>query len=77
MSILFIIVLDHALRIAINIHKEETGLAITQRQSRQHSAVTQTDKNFADDTALISNTIQEAKLLLQGVQEEVDYSPLN
>lgn len=69
MSILFVIVLDHALKIAINIHEEETGLPITQRQSRQHSAVTQTDKNFADDTALISNAIREAKLLLQGVQE--------
>ena len=69
MSTLFVIVLDHALKIAINIHEEETGLPITQRQSRQHSAVTQTDKNFADDTALISNAIREAKLLLQGVQE--------
>lgn len=69
MSILFVIVLDHALKIAINIHEEETGLPITQRQSRQHSAVTQTNKNFADGTALISNAIREAKLLLQGVQE--------
>ena len=77
MTILFIIALAHALKIATNIHKEENGLAIIQRQSRQNSAVTVTDSNFADGIVLISNTIQERKILLQGVEEEANCSPPN
>ena len=66
MQTLFIIALDHAIRIATIIHEEETGLSITQRQRRRHSAVT-----------LLSNTIQEVKMLSQGVEKEANYSPLN
>ena len=76
MPILFIIALDHALRFATNIHKEDNGLAITLRQSRQHSAVTVTDNNFADGILLISNAIQEGKMLLQGTEKEPNYSSL-
>ena len=67
----FNITLDHALRTATNIHKEETGLEITHRQSRRHSALTLTDNNFADDIAFLCNTTQETKLLLQRVEQEV------
>ena len=77
MTILFIIALAHALKIATNIHKEENGIAIIERQSRQNSAVTVTDSNFADGMVLISNTIQERKMLFQGVEEEANSSPPN
>ena len=77
LRMLFIISLDHALRIATNIQKEENGFAISQRQNKQHSAATLTDKNFADSIVLISNAIQEGKMLFEGVKEEANYSPLN
>ena len=59
------------MRNATNIHKEETGLEITHRQSRRHSALTLTDNNFADDIAFLCNKTQETKPLLQRVEEEV------
>ena len=71
MPFLFIMALDHALRIATNICKEETRFEITQRQRRQHSAVTLTGSKFADDIPFLCNTIQEVKPLLQRVAEEV------
>ncbi|KAL5249369.1 hypothetical protein ACHWQZ_G018286 [Mnemiopsis leidyi] len=54
---LFIIVLDYILR---NCMSPDYGLIITPRQSRRIPAVTVTDLDFADDLALLSNTIQEA-----------------
>ena len=59
------------MRTATNIHKEETGLEITHRQSRRHSALTLIDNNSADDIAFLCNATQETKPLLQRVEEEV------
>ena len=65
---LFIVALDYALRIATS-QPEQTGFVLTPRQSRRHPAVTFTDADFADDIALTSNTVEEAQLLLQRVEE--------
>ncbi|KAL5253695.1 hypothetical protein ACHWQZ_G013464 [Mnemiopsis leidyi] len=62
---LFIIVLDIILR---NCMSPEHGLTITPRQSRRIPAVTVTDLDFADDLALLSNTIQEAQSLLNNLE---------
>lgn len=59
------------MRTATNIHKEETRLEITHRQSSRHSALTLIDNNFADDIAFLCNATQETKPLLQRVEEEV------
>ena len=65
---LFIVALDYALRIA-TLNAEETGLIVTPRKSTRHPAIRLTDTDFADDIALTSNTIKEAQLLLQRVEE--------
>jgi len=51
---LFIIVLDYALRKAIDGREEELGLQTKQRRSRRCPATCITDLDFADDIALIS-----------------------
>ena len=67
---LFIIVLDYALRKAISGREGELGFTITPRRSRRHQAVVQTDLDFADDIALLSNDISQAQELLNQVQAE-------
>ncbi|KAL5260789.1 hypothetical protein ACHWQZ_G010818 [Mnemiopsis leidyi] len=62
---LFIMVLDYILR---NCMSPDYGLIITPRQSRRIPAVTVTDLDFADDLALLSNTIQEAQSLLNDLE---------
>ena len=66
---LFVIVLDYALRKAIDSREEELGFTLVPRKSRQVSPVTITDMNFADDIALISNTVEQAQELLLSVEE--------
>ena len=61
---LFIIVLDCALRQVISGREEELGFRITQRKSRRHPPVTQTDLDFADDIVLLSNGVDQAQKLL-------------
>ena len=46
----------------------DLGLTITPRQSRRVPAVTVTDLDFADDLALLSNTIQQAEKLLHDLE---------
>ena len=67
---LFIIVLDYALRKAINGREAELGFTLTPRRSRRHQAVVQTDLDFADDIALLSGDISQAQELLELVQQE-------
>jgi len=57
---LFIIILDYALRKAIDGREEELGLQTKQRRSRRCRAtyIGLTDLDFADDIALISEEIQ-------------------
>ena len=68
---LFIIVLDYALRMAIEGKEEELGLHLVRRQSRRVGPVVVTDLDFADDIALLSNNIQQAQELLQRVETSV------
>jgi hypothetical protein len=62
---LFIIVLDYVLR---NCMDSEYGLTIIPRQTRRVPGVTVTDLDFADDLALMSNTIAGAKKLLHDLE---------
>ena len=67
---LFIIVLDYALRKAINGHEEELGFIIVPRRSRRLHPTVLTDLDFADDIALLSNTASQARELLLRVESE-------
>ena len=58
---LFMIVLGYAPRQIISGREEELGFRITQRKSRRHPPVTQTDLDFADDIALLSNGVNQEK----------------
>ena len=51
---LFAIVLDYAMRRALNGKEEELGLQIERRRSRRQHPIIMTDTDFADDIALIS-----------------------
>ena len=67
---LFIIVLDYALRKAIDGQELELGFPVTPTRSRRHQAIVQTDLDFADDIALLSDNIHQAQELLNAVKEE-------
>jgi len=58
---LFVIVLDYVLRGSMT---PEFRLTLKRRQSSRHSAVFLTDLDFADDIALLSDTIRSAQVLL-------------
>ena len=60
---LFIIFLDYALRRAIIGKEEQFGFTITPGKSRRVRPVIQTDFDFADDIALVSDSIEKALLL--------------
>ena len=60
---LFIICLDYALRTSIDMNKE-LGFTLTKSKSKRHGAVTITDCDFADDLALLADTIADATQLL-------------
>ena len=62
---LFIIVLDYVLR---NSMSSDQGLTIIPRKSRRVPAVKVTDLDFADDLALIADTINQAEKLLHDLE---------
>ena len=68
---LFVIVLDYALRMAIDGKEEELGFQLTRRQSRRIGPETVTDFDFADDIALLSEGLHQAQQLLQRVETSV------
>ena len=57
---LFIIVVDYIMRTALGNLEEPVGFTIRPRQSRRHPAEKLADVEFADDVALITDTIKEA-----------------
>ena len=67
---LFVIILDHALRKAIKGREEELGFTIVPRRSRRVHPIVLTDLDFADDIALISDSVRQASELLQRVESE-------
>ena len=58
-SYLFIIVVDYIMRTAMSNLEEPVGFTIRPRQSRRHPAEKLADVEFADDVALITDTIKE------------------
>ena len=67
---LFIIVLDYALRKAINGREQDLGFTLHPRQSRRHPKVVPTDLDFADDISLLSDNVEQAQELLSRVEQE-------
>ena len=67
---LFVIVLDYAMRKSIDGKEEKFGFTITPKRSRRVHAKTITDLDFADDIALLSNLIDQARELLLAVEQE-------
>lgn len=65
---LFTIVLDYAMRKAIDGKEEELGFQLELRRSRRISLVIITDLDFVDDIALISQEIEAAQEQLQRVE---------
>jgi hypothetical protein len=65
---LFIIVLDYAMRTALGDKEEDLGFTIHPRRSRRHPKEALADLDFADDIALLSDTVAEAQELLTRVE---------
>jgi hypothetical protein len=67
---LFIIVVDYIMRTAMGSLEEPVGFTIRPRQSRRHPAQKLADHvEFADDVALITDTIKEAQEFLLSLEE--------
>ena len=66
---LFAIVLDYAMRIALE-GREDLGFELQRRRSRRHPPVVITDTDFADDIALITEEIEQAQEMLTRVENE-------
>ena len=64
---LFILVLDYVLRKSLDINNSN-GLQLHPRKSSRHPAIHLTDADFADDLALISNSIEQAQKLLNSLE---------
>ena len=58
---LLVIVIDFLLRMPFKDKEDELGLEIQQRKSRRHKAIKLTDLDYADNLALISEQIKQAK----------------
>lgn len=67
---LFVIVLDYALRKAIEGRESDLGFTLTPRKSRRHPAKALADLDFADDIVLLSDDIAQAQALLTLVERE-------
>ena len=71
---LLIIALDYAMRSAIEGY-EDLGFTLTERRSRRSPAVMITGTDFADDIALISDNLDKAQSLLEGVALHSNTAP--
>ena len=67
---LFVIVLDYALRKAIDGKEEELGFTLDRRRSRRVAAKAICDLDFVDDIVLPSNQVEQARQLLLRVETE-------
>jgi len=67
---LFVIILDYALRKAIDGKELELGLTLIEKRGRRGQGVSICDLDFADDIVLLSNEIEQARKLLHNVEEE-------
>ena len=64
---LFIIVMDYCMRIALDKHPD-LGFTLTPARSRRVKAKKISDTDFADDIALVTNTVKEAEELMREVE---------
>ena len=69
---LFIIVLDYVMKVALGNDEANLGFTISQRRSRMQPAEVLTDLDFANDIALLSDTISHAQELLTRVEDAAD-----
>ena len=67
---LFVIVLDYALRKAIQSREEQFGFTLQPRRSKRIAAKSIRDLDFTDDIVLLSNEIDQARALVHSVEEE-------
>ena len=64
---LFILVLNYVFRYSLDLNNTN-GFQLQSRKSSRHPAIHFTDADFADDIALITNTISEAQTLLNSLE---------
>ena len=64
---LFIICLDYVLRTSID-KIRENGFELTKKSSRRYPAKTITDADYADDIAVLANTLDQAETLLYSLE---------
>ena len=67
---LFAIVLDFAMRRAIDGHDLELGFKLKRRTSSRTQSVTITDLDFADDIVLLTEEVHQAQQILRSLEEE-------
>lgn len=65
---LFIVVLDYVMRKAIGDDNDQLGFTVRPRRSRRYPVEVLTDLDFADDIALLSDTLDQAQELLSRVE---------
>ena len=65
---LFIIVLDFALRTALD-GKEDLGFTLRTRRSRRHPAITLSDLGYADDLAALADCVADAQTILAEIEK--------
>ena len=68
---IFIIVVDYVMRTALK-DLDAPGFTLTLRQSRRHPAKKLFDVEFADDVALITETIKEAQKFLTSLEKAAE-----
>ena len=68
---LFVIVMDYALRMAIEGKEEDLGFQLSKRRSRRVGPDIVTDFDFDDDKALLSEELYQAQELLHRVETSV------
>ena len=64
---LFIVALDYAMRMVIQT-PTSYGFTLCNSRNRRHPAVVTTGTDYADDIALLSDSIKQVKLLLHEVE---------
>ena len=64
---LFIVCLDYALRTSID-KIRENGFELTKKRNRRYPAKTITDADYADDIAILANTLNQAETLQHSLE---------
>ena len=70
LAYIFAIVLDYAMRRAIDGREEELGFKVDRRRSRRHHPVVITDTDFADDIGITTEEIHQTQEILASVELE-------